>query len=103
MDGFWNKRRTERVHFHKRCQTRSVAKVITIFAFCECRAGRRFHASNRGVHFARELLSQERKCQTAKVRTATSATHQYIGCFIHFGQLQQRFFTNNGLVEQHVV
>ena len=91
------------MHFHQWCQAGGVAKVVTVLAFGEGRAGGRFNTANRRIHPARHLFPQEWEGETTEVRTTTGTTHQHVRDCIDLRQLQQCFFTYNRLVQQYVI
>ena len=87
------------MHFHERREPCGIAEVITILALCEGGAGCGLDTANRGVHVAGQLFAQKGKGEAAKIRAPAGTTHQYIWRFAHFGQLQECFLTNNGLMQ----
>ena len=99
MNGLWNKPMTQRMHFHEWREPCGIAKVITIFALRESGASGRLDTANRGVHVAGEFFAQKGKGEAAKIRTPAGTTHEHIGRFAYFCQLQERFLPNNGLVQ----
>ena len=103
VNGFRNKPVPQRMHLHQWRKPCCIAKVITILAFGQGRTSCGLHTADDRAHLASEFFTQEWKGQPAKIRPSAGAAHQYIGGFIHFGKLQQGFFANNCLVQQHMI
>ena len=94
----------ERVHLHQRGHAGCVAEVVGVDTPGERRTGCRLHRPDGRVHLSGHLLAQEREGESAEVGSATGAADQQVRGFLpRLGQLQQRLFSDDGLVHQHVV
>ena len=94
---------TQSVHLHQRRHAGAVAKVVSVLSAGEGGAGRGLGAAHDGLFALGQILADERECKAGKVAAAAGAANYDVGVVVDFGELLQRLFANDGLVQKHVV
>ena len=104
VDGVGDEVCTHGVHLHERGGVGDVAEVVAEFSFCHGWAGGRFDGDNFGGAVAGDDFPDEGEGEAGQVGAATGAAEDVVGLFFaELLELEEGFFTDDGLVEHHVV
>ena len=103
MDGIRHEVMAERVHLHQGRHSRAVAEVVAVLSTRQRGARCRLRTPHDGLFPVCQVLSDEWECKASKVAAAACAANDDIRVVVHFGELLERFFSNNGLVQKDVV
>ena len=95
---------THGVHLHEWGGLGDVTEVVAEFAFCHGGAGGGFYGNNFGGAVAGDNFPDEGEGEAGQVGAATSAAEDVVGLFFsELLELEEGFFTDDGLVEHYVV
>ena len=103
MDGIRHKVMTKRVHLHQGRHSRAVAEVLAVLSTRERGTGCWLCTAHNGFFPICQILSDKWECKASKVAAAARAANDDVRVVVHFGELLERFFSNNGWVQKDVV